>query len=72
MALNRQLMSNPTAGAASHLAALARAQDAVRSPRFRVLTLEIAVWLESGYWMTPQDDLVRDQGDVAIETSAAE
>jgi triphosphatase len=53
-------------------AALARAQDAVRSPRFRVLTLGIAVWLESGQWTTPQDDLVRDQGDVAIETSAAE
>lgn len=52
-------------------AALARAQDAIRSPRFRVLTLEIAAWLESGQWTTPQDDLVRDQGDVAIETSAA-
>jgi CHAD domain len=29
-------------------AALARAQDAVRSPQFRALTLEIAAWLESG------------------------
>ena len=53
-------------------AALARAQDAVRSPRFRVLTLEIAAWLVSGQWTRPQDDLVRDRGDVAIETSAAE
>jgi triphosphatase len=53
-------------------AALARAQDAVRSPRFRVLTLEIAAWLEAGQWTRPQDDLVRDRGDVVIETSAAE
>jgi CHAD domain-containing protein len=53
-------------------AALARAQNAVRSPRFRALTLEIAAWLEAGQWSRPQDDLVRDRGDVAIETSAAE
>src|SRR5215510_9691210 len=52
--------------------ALARAQDAVRSPRFRALTLDIAAWLEAGQWTRPQDDLVRDRGDVAIETSAAE
>ena len=52
-------------------AALARAQDAVRSPRFRALTLDIAAWLEAGEWTRPQNDLVRDRGDVAIETSAA-
>jgi triphosphatase len=52
--------------------ALARAQDAVRSPRFRALTLDIAAWLEAGQWTTPQDDLVRDRGGVAIETSAVE
>jgi triphosphatase len=53
-------------------AALARAQDAVRSPRFRALTLEIAAWLEAGQWSRPQGDFVRDRGDVAVETSAAE
>jgi CHAD domain-containing protein len=53
-------------------AALARAQDVVRSPRFRALMLEIAAWLEVGQWTQPQDDLVRDRGDVAIEASAAE
>src|SRR5262245_51444653 len=53
-------------------AALARAQDAVRSPRLRALTLEIAAWLEAGRWSKPEDDLVRDRGDVAIEASAAE
>jgi inorganic triphosphatase YgiF len=53
-------------------AALARAQDAVRSARFRALTLEIAAWLEIGDWTRPQDDLVRDRGDVAIEITAAE
>ena len=53
-------------------AALARAQDATRSERFRALTLEIARWLEAGQWRRPQDDLVRDRGDVPIEVSAAD
>lgn len=53
-------------------AALARAQDAARSERFRALTLEIARWLEAGQWRRPQDDLVRDRGDVPIEISAAD
>ena len=50
--------------------ALARAQDGA-PPRFRALTLDIAAWLEAGEWTRPQNDLVRDRGDVAIETSAA-
>jgi inorganic triphosphatase YgiF len=53
-------------------AARARAQDAAGSERFRALTLEIAGWLEAGQWRRPQDDLVRDRGDVPIEISAAE
>jgi triphosphatase len=53
-------------------AALARAQDAVRSARFRALTLDIAAWLEAGQWINPQDDRVRARGDIPIETSAAE
>jgi triphosphatase len=53
-------------------AALARAQDAAQSERFRALTLEIARWLEAGQWRRPQDDLVRDRGDVPIEVSAAD
>jgi triphosphatase len=36
------------------------------------LTLEIAGWLEAGQWRRPQDDLVRDRGDIPIEISAAE
>ena len=48
-------------------AALARAQNAVKSARFRTLTLEIAAWLETGEWTKPQDDLVRDRGDIPIE-----
>jgi triphosphatase len=55
-----------------HEAALAQAQNAVTSPRFRVLTLEIAAWLETGTWTKPQDDLVRDRGDLPIEASAAD
>ena len=53
-------------------AALERAQNAVKSARYRALTLEIAAWLETGEWTNPQDDLVRDRGDVPIEVSAAE
>jgi len=53
-------------------AALARAQNAVRSARYRALTLEIAAWLETGEWTDPRDDLVRDRGDVPIEVCAAE
>jgi CHAD domain-containing protein len=58
--------------AAQRATALARAQDAVRSARFRALTLEVAAWLETGQWTRPQDDLVRDRGEVPIEISAAE
>jgi triphosphatase len=47
-------------------AALKRAQDAVDSARFRGLTLDVAAWLEVGKWTNPHDDLVRDQGDLAI------
>src|SRR5262249_33592899 len=32
----------------------------------------IARWLEAGQWRRPQDDLVRDRGDVPIEVSAAD
>jgi triphosphatase len=53
-------------------AARARAQDAARSERFRALKLEIAGWLEAGQWRKPQDDLVRDRGDIPIEISAAD
>jgi triphosphatase len=53
-------------------AALKRAQDAVDSVRFRVLTLDVAAWLEAGQWAIRQDDLVRDQGDLPIGDFAAE
>ncbi len=58
--------------AAQRAAALARAQDVVRSSRFRMLTIELAAWLESGEWTRPRDDLVRDLGVLPIELSAAE
>jgi inorganic triphosphatase YgiF len=51
-------------------AALERARSAVASARFRALTLEIAAWLETGHWTSPQDDHVRAQGDAPIEASA--
>ena len=51
-------------------AALARAQNAVKSARFRALTIDVAASLETGQWLEPQDDLVRDRGDLPIETAA--
>jgi triphosphatase len=54
------------------VAALARAQDAIESERFRLLMLEVAAWLEIGQWTKPQDDLVCARGDLPIETFAAE
>jgi triphosphatase len=53
-------------------AALARAQDAVKSARLRTLTLEAAAWLEAGEWTKPQHELVRDRGNLSIAVSAAE
>jgi triphosphatase len=53
-------------------AALAQAQAAITSMRFRTLTLEVAAWLETGDWTEPADELVRDRGDIAVETIAAE
>jgi triphosphatase len=53
-------------------AALSRAQAAVQSARFRALTLDVAAWLEAGLWRKPQDDLVRDRGDLPIEIFALE
>jgi inorganic triphosphatase YgiF len=52
-------------------AALERAQNALRSPRYRTVALNIAAWLETGDWAKPQDDLIRGRGEVPIETSAA-
>jgi broad specificity phosphatase PhoE len=53
-------------------AAAARAQNAVQSTRFGALALDIAAWLQAGHWITPQDDLVRDPGDLPITIFAAE
>src|SRR5580704_13062656 len=46
-------------------AALARAQDAAKSARFRTLTVEVAAWLEAGRWTKPQDELIRDRGNLS-------
>lgn len=55
-----------------HKIAVAQAQSAVQSTRFRALTFEVAAWLQAGHWATPQDELVRDRGDVQIAIFAAE
>jgi CHAD domain-containing protein len=51
--------------------AVEQAQDAVRSERFRRLMLDVAGWLEIGGWTAPDNDLVRERGDMPIETSAS-
>jgi inorganic triphosphatase YgiF len=51
-------------------AAVEQAQEVVRSERFRCLMLDVASWLEIGEWTAPDDDLVRERGDMPIETSA--
>jgi inorganic triphosphatase YgiF len=53
-------------------AALKRARHAVHSSRFRALTLDVAAWLQVGQWTNPQDDLVRDQGNLPISDFATE
>ena len=53
-------------------AALAQAREAVASERFRMLALDIAAWLEFGPWIKPEDDLIRDRGNLSIEEFAAE
>jgi inorganic triphosphatase YgiF len=52
--------------------ALMCARDAVQSARFRVLTVDIAAWLQTGLWTNPQDDLIHDQGSLPIEMFASE
>ena len=53
-------------------AAIARAQEAVKSVRFRALTIDIAAWLEAGLWSHPQDDLVADRGVLPADAFASE
>jgi CHAD domain-containing protein len=53
-------------------AALTRAQDAVKSSRFRALTLDTAAWLQAGLLTNPMDDLVRDRADLPIGVFAVE
>jgi inorganic triphosphatase YgiF len=52
-------------------AASDRAKEAVQSARFRRLLLDIAAWLETGQWTKPQDDLVKERGDLPMSTFAA-
>jgi triphosphatase len=53
-------------------AALAQAHAAVGSERFRMLALDIAAWLEFGPRIKPEDDLIRDRGNLSIEQFASE
>lgn len=50
-------------------AALERAKAAVRSQRFRNLTLDVAEWLEIGRWQKPQDMLLRQRCEEPVETA---
>jgi CHAD domain-containing protein len=53
-------------------ATLAKAKAAVGSDKFRKLTFEIAVWLETGRWIKPDGDPVRIRGDLPIKAFAQE
>jgi triphosphatase len=53
-------------------AALAKAKDAVGSDRFRELTFEVAVWLETGRWTKPDGDPARINGELVINAFAQE
>lgn len=50
-------------------AALERAKAAVRSQRFRNLTLNVAEWLEIGRWRRPQDMLLRERCAEPVEVA---
>jgi len=52
--------------------ALTRARDAVQSARFRALILNVAAWLQTGQWANPQEDLIRDLGNLLIGVFAVE
>jgi len=49
-----------------------RAQEAVKSARFRSLVLDTAEWLEAGSWSTSEDPLTRARREIPIEIHAAE
>ena len=51
--------------------AMKRAKEAVGSPRFRRLALDIAAWLEIGEWAKPHDDLLRNRIEDPIDVFAA-
>jgi triphosphatase len=51
-------------------AALERALAAVRSKRFRDLTLNAAAWLEAGDWREPRKSLPRERCEEPIEVAA--
>ena len=53
-------------------AALERVRYAIASARFRALTLDVAAWLETGQWMSPEDDLVRSRGVAPIKGFAVD
>jgi len=51
--------------------ALDRAQEAVGSARFRRLLVDVAAWIETGRWMSPQDELVRRRAEMPAAAFAA-
>jgi triphosphatase len=49
-----------------HAQALEQAQDAIASPRFRRLLIELAAWLETGRWLKPQDARATSRSETAL------
>lgn len=68
---DRQLADLSGAIAERRAAAMARAAEAERSPRFRALLLEAAAWLETGPWTEAKDKRARRHRERPVEALAA-
>ena len=51
--------------------AFQRARAAIESPRFRMLLIDLAAWIEVGEWLTVDDPLQRAESELPIERFAA-
>lgn len=56
---------------ARRAAAYARALEAVASPRFTHMILDVSAWLEAGAWLNPEDEMARARLDAPVRGLAA-
>lgn len=53
-------------------AAYAQALEAVASPRFTRMVLDVSAWLEAGAWLSPDDEMARARLDSPVRGLAAD